>query len=231
MARSLACLAVLALVCTACGSSTNKISRPAWVRAGAYAPAIHPADFVPTVTNRFFPLTPGTTFRYAGHQGRAQRAEVVAVMRGTKRILGISATVVRDTVLRRSHPIRRTFAWYAQDRHGNVWALGRRVLDRRHRRWIRARASWTAGVHGAKPGVVMRGHPHRGDHYREELSRSGGALVQARVTALDPLTTVEWSPFGPRLTRKVYVAGVGEISAQVTQGGHEAFRLVSVTRG
>lgn len=231
MARSLACLVVLALACAACGSSSNTISRPAWVDAGVYAPAIHPADFVRTVTNRYFPLTPGATFRYAGHEGRAQRTEVVAVMRGTKRILGINATVVRDTVLRRSRPIRRTFAWYAQDRHGNVWALGRRVLDLRHGHWIQAGGSWTAGVHGAKPGVAMRGHPHRGDHYREELSRSGGALVQARITALDPLTTVEWSPFGPRLTKKVYVAGVGEISAQVTQGGHGAFKLVSVRRG
>jgi hypothetical protein len=230
MPRSLVCVALLALVCTACGSSTAgfRPPRPGWARTGAYTPAIHPADFVPAVTNRYFPLTPGTTFRYAG---RAQRSEVVTVTRRTKTILGVRATVVRDVALRRRRPIALTFDWYAQDRHGNVWFMGRRALDRRHGRWVRARGSWTAGVHGAKPGVVMRGHPHLGDHYRQELSRRGDALDQARVVALHPLTTIEWDPAGPRLERKVYVAGVGEVSARVTEGGHQAFSLVSVTRG
>ena len=44
-----------------------------------------------------------------------------------------------------------------------------------------------------------------------------------------PLATIEWSPVEPQYEKKYYVAGVGEISEQVVQGGHEQFELVSVT--
>jgi hypothetical protein len=230
MTRSLACLAVLALLCTACGSSTdqNRTSRPAWVRTGAYAPSIRPADFVPAVTNPYFPLEPGTKFRYFGHKGSKSQFDIVLVTRATKRIFGVPATVVRDTVFQRRRPVERTSKWYAQDIHGNVWFMGEKALARRRGRWVGVGGSWTAGVRGAEPGIVMRGHPHLGDHYRLESFRRGGALDQARVIALDPLTTLQWSPVAPQLVKKVYVAGVGEVSER---GGNEAFKLVAVMRG
>jgi len=44
------------------------------------------------------------------------------------------------------------------------------------------------------------------------------------------LETVDWSPVEPQFERKYYVAGIGEVAERVTQGGHEHFALVSVTR-
>ena len=35
---------------------------------GTYSPKIVPANFVKTIDNRYFPLKPGTTFRYKGVQ-------------------------------------------------------------------------------------------------------------------------------------------------------------------
>jgi hypothetical protein len=98
-------------------------------------------------------------------------------------------------------------------------------------------------VNGAKPGIIMRGNPEPGDVYRQEYYPPGGALDQARVlsqgaTAKVPygsfkrsLLTVEWSPVERQLEQKSYVAGIGEVAEHVTQGGHERFQLVSVTRG
>jgi len=44
------------------------------------------------------------------------------------------------------------------------------------------------------------------------------------------LTTIEWSPTEPQFEKKTYACGVGEIAERVVQGGHEQFKLVSVTR-
>jgi hypothetical protein len=152
------------------------------------------------------------------------------VLRATKRILGVACTVVRDTVSEHGRPVERTFDWYAQDRQGNVWYMGEDSLERHHGHFVRASDSWKSGVGGAKPGIIMLGHPRLGDTYRQEFFPPGDALDQAHVVSLEPLTTVEWSPVEPQFERKTYVAGVGEIAEKVTQGGHEAFRLVSITK-
>jgi hypothetical protein len=94
-------------------------------------------------------------------------------------------------------------------------------------------------VKHAKPGIIMRGHPRRGEVYRQEYYPPD-ALDQARVvrssatvrvpagTFKHVLVTDEWSPVEPQIERKWYVAGVGEIKEQVTAGGHEQFQLVKV---
>ena len=37
------------------------------------------------------------------------------------------------------------------------------------------------GRHRGKPGIIMPGHPRRGDRYRQEYYLPGEALDQARV--------------------------------------------------
>ncbi|HET6643641.1 MAG TPA: hypothetical protein VFG93_10225 [Gaiellaceae bacterium] len=121
--------------------------------------------------------------------------------------------------------------------------MGEDSLELQHGRFVRADDSWQSGVGGAKPGIIMRGDPERGDVYRQEYYPPGGALDQARVlgrsaTVKVPygsfkrsLLTVEWSPVEPQLEQKSYVAGIGEVAEHVIQGGHERFQLVSVRRG
>ena len=50
----------------------------------------------------------------------------------TKEILGVRSTVVRDTVSSQGHPIEKTFDWYAQDKHGNVWYMGEDTRELEH---------------------------------------------------------------------------------------------------
>jgi len=214
---------------------------PRWALHGRYAPEIDPANFVSRIDNRYFPLEPGTTFHYEGREGATPQTDDMVVTRRTKQILGVTCTVVQDTVSEHGKPLERTFDWYAQDTHGNVWYMGEYSLERKDGKFVRADDSWEAGVDGARPGIIMPGNPHAGQVYRQEFSPPE-ALDQARVlghrasitvpygTFRRSLVTAEWSPVEPQYEQKTYAAGIGEIEEHVTRGGHERFVLVSVTR-
>jgi hypothetical protein len=232
MTRRVSAFAVaIVFVALSAPAASAKPVPPGWALTGPYSPTIDPADFVRHVTNRYFPLTPGTHYRYVGHKDATRQVDDVVVTHRTKSVLGLRATVVRDTVRQHGKPIERTNDWYAQDRHGNVWYVGEDSFELRHGRFVKASDSWKSGVHGAKPGIIMRGHPKRGDVYRQEFFPAGKALDQARVLGRfnHVLVTVEWSPTEPQFEKKYYVKGVGEIAEKVTAGGHEAFELSSLT--
>lgn len=239
---SLIALTLAAAVATGAGSSpAASPPPPTWALHGAYSPTIDPANFVARIDNRYFPLEPGTAFHYQGFSGQTPQTDDMVVTHRTKQILGITCTVVRDTVSEHGKPVERTFDWYAQDKQGNVWYMGENSLELKNGRFVRAPDSWQSGVHGAKPGIIMRGNPQPGDVYRQEYYPPGGALDQARVLGANAplmvpsgtyeraLVTVEWSPVEPQLEKKWYAAGTGEIQEQVIQGAHERFQLVSVT--
>lgn len=238
--------AVVPVALTGCGSSHNgastslSASRLAPVH-GHYAPAIDRANFVTTVDNPLWPLKPGTAYHYEGTRGATAQRDDEVVTHRTRRILGIDATVVRDTVSQQGHPIERTLDFYAQDKQGNVWYLGEDSFERQKGRFVRASDSWLSGVNGAEPGIIMPAHPRPGDRYRQEYYPPGEALDEAHVlgtrgpvtvpygTFEHALVTSEFSPLEPQTEEKVYVAGVGEVEERVVKGHHEEFRLVRVT--
>ena len=107
---------------------------------------------------------------------------------------------------------------------------------------ISTEGSWQAGVNGARPGVVMKAHPHVGDSYYQEVAR-GVAEDQAKVLSrrrnvtvpfgsfTDCLQTKEFSRLKPGdVDHKFYAAGVGFVrSVKVKGDGMEVLELVSVT--
>jgi hypothetical protein len=250
-AVSLAMLAAVASGCTSTmshpdgGSSpSSSLHAPASELApvrGTYSPAIEPANFVEAVDNPFWPLTPGTIYHYGGVRGHTPQSDVEVVTRQTKVILGVTSTVVRDTVFEHGAPIERTFDWYAQDRQGNVWYMGEDSFERKNGRFVKASDSWESGVGGAEPGIIMPADPQPGDAYRQEYYPPGEALDEARVLRLDGaahvpygrfsglLVTSERSPLEPQTEQKYYARGIGEIAERVVKGHHEAFELLSVT--
>jgi hypothetical protein len=248
----LAVIAGLGLAVSGCtssgGSATSRPSRSTPVSAsvlaplhGSYSPAIDPANFVQTVDNRYWPLTPGTGYRYKGVRGGTPQLDDEVVLRSTKQILGVTCTVVRDTVSEGGRPVERTFDWYAQDKQGNVWYMGEDSLEQKFGRMVKASDSWKSGVNGAKPGIIMPGDPRPGDAYRQEYYPPGEALDQARVLSLDGsltvpygsyrhvLVTSERSPLEPQTEQKYYAPGLGEVAERVVKGHHEEFQLVRVT--
>ena len=228
---------------TTAGAATRPATSPAPIH-GPYAPAIDPADFVSRIDNPYFPLRPGTAFHYVGvaENGTTPQTDDMVVTHKTKRILGVTATVVRDTVSSRGKPIERTFDWYAQDKAGNVWYMGEDTRETEHGRFVKQSDSWQAGIGGAQPGVIMPGNPHPGEAYRQEfyprhaedqarILGAGGPLRVPYGSYNHTLLTVETSPrIDPGVAeRKYYVAGVGDVKEHTVSGNHEQIRLVAVT--
>ena len=154
-------------VCSALGSA-------------AYNPIINPANFVTTIDNPLFPLTPGTTFIYEGQTEDGFEHDEVVVTHNTKVILGVTCVEVKDTVTVDGALEEQTLDWYAQDKAGNVWYFGENSLEYADGLVVGIGGSWTAGVDGAKPGIIMKAHPKVGDEYRQEFS-VGTAEDMAKV--------------------------------------------------
>ena len=155
---------------------------------------INAHDFVRRVTNPFFPLRPGTTFYYEGSEEGTPTSTVVTVTSDTKKILGVTTTVVHDQGFSDGVLSEDTFDWYAQDEDGNVWYFGEdtKELDESGN-VISTEGSWQAGVDGARAGIVMEAHPKVGDRYYQEFLR-GQAEDQAQVLEERPVVSTETVP-------------------------------------
>src|SRR5207247_2713181 len=131
---------------------------------------------------KYFPLKPGTGFHYKGvaENGKTPQTDDMVVTNQTKKILGVDATVVNDTVSSHGKPIEKTLDWYAQDKYGNGWYMGEDTNELHHGKFVKQSDSWQGGVNGAKPGIIMPGNPQPGDAYRQE-HYLGHALDQATV--------------------------------------------------
>ena len=234
--------ALVVALASACGGSHGSSASTLAPVHGRYAPSIDAADFVTRVDNPLWPLKPGTAFHYEGTRGTTPQTDDELVTSRTIQILGITCTVVRDTVSEHGRAVERTLDFYAQDKQGNVWYMGEDSFERQHGRFVKASDSWRSGVDGAKPGIIMPASPKPGDRYRQEYYPPGEALDEAHVlgyrgpvtvpyrTFKRALVTSEFSPLEPQTEEKYYVPGVGEILERVVKGHHEEFRLVSITR-
>jgi len=206
--------------------------------------ALSPSDFVARVDNPWFPLQPGSEYRYTGLKDRSETVDVVRVTDRAKRILGVKTTVVHDVVAVNGRPEEETNDFYAQDRHGNVWYFGEatKTLDS-HGHTISTEGSFQAGVNGARAGVLIPGHPKVGLVARQEFS-PGQAEDHFRVLDLNAevsvpfvssrnaLRTREWTPLEPDvLDNKYYVRGIGTVREIAVKGPVERLRLVSFNKG
>lgn len=199
----------------------------------------NPGQFSAHVTNEWFPLTPSTTYVYAGvKDGKAVR-DVMTVTRRTYTIAGAPCAVVEDRLYRKSGQlVERTTDWYTQDERGNVWYFGEDTAELVNGHVKTREGSWKAGVDGAKPGIFMPAHPKVGQSFRQEFYK-GHAEDHFRVlsllaSAVPPLTkpalwTQETTPLEPGvLDHKFYVRGVGMVLEHTVKGGDEHLELVSV---
>jgi hypothetical protein len=237
MKRRYAPALLAALVLTGCGgdSDNEPVIDPG--DGGNYAPVLNAADFVERIDNPFLPLIPGSRWRYESSDG-AERVEVI-VLEEKRNILGITATVVRDTVSEDGQVIEDTFDWYAQDQAGNVWYLGEDSREYEDGEVVSTAGSWEAGVDGAKPGIIMQASPQPNVAYRQEYY-PGEAEDLAEVLQLDGKAMVpfgsyenlvviqEWNPLEPGvIENKYYARGVGVVLEEMVKGGGDRVELVS----
>jgi hypothetical protein len=185
------------------------------------------------VDNPYFPLKPGTTYRYRGMEDGKRSLDVVTVTRRTRRIAGANCRVVRDRLYLDGRLAEDTTDWYSQDRAGTVWYFGEatKELDRNGNVTSRE-GSWRAGVNGARQGVFMPAHPRVGDEFAQE-HYPGHAEDRFRVIRRDrrTLTTREWTPLEPGVVdHKRYRRGVGLVAERTVKGGDDHAELVSSSR-
>lgn len=193
------------------------------VATGRYAPVLDPKDFTSTISNPWFPLTPGTVFRYQGTGSSSNETTVTEVTSGIRSVAGIPARIVHDRVFRSGELVEDTYDWYSQDRAGNVWYLGEDTKALSKGRLTNTSGSWTAGVDGAQPGIVMWGDPaaHLNSRYHQEYL-AGTAEDMGMVTSTNKsvsvpagryrscVETLDTTPLDPRVhEHKYYCRGVG----------------------
>jgi hypothetical protein len=208
---------------------------------GDYHPEIDSADFVAAIDNPYLPFIPGSRWVYEGtDDGEAERIEV-EVTTDRRQVMGVSTTVVRDTVYVDGELAEDTSDWYAQDRDGNVWYMGEDTKEYEDGEVSSTGGSWEAGVDGALAGIIMQAQPTVGDAYRQEYY-AGEAEDLAEITALDASEAVpfgdfddllvikEWNPLEPEVTEdKYYAPGVGTVLELKTAGGEGHIELVEFT--
>jgi hypothetical protein len=217
------------------------------IKSGAgpgWPKTLHPSDFVRRVDNPWFPLKPGSKWRYRGREDHSRFRDKMRVTHRKKRIEGVRTIVVHDVVLKHGKPREITNDWYAQDRHRNVWYFGEntRELDR-HGHVKTREGTWKAGRDGARPGVLFPGHPRVGQKARQEYYK-GHAEDHFKVLDVDArvstpyvstrhaVRTKEWTPLEPGvIDNKYYVRGVGDVKEKTVKGGTERLRLVYFHRG
>lgn len=207
-------VAVLLSLATGCGAAPPE-SPPSGVdELVVPTPEPDPADFVAEIDNPWLPLRPGAAWTWRIRTSTGTSTEITRVLEATRQVAGVAATQVRtETSGDGGEGSSETVAWFAQDRRGNVWALGEE-------------GEWEAGRDGAQAGLAMPASPRRGDGFARyavdgeprEVVRVGERELSATVPAgrYRELLETAWTS-GDDATRdgagwQVYSArGVGEV--------------------
>lgn len=206
-----------------------------------YTVTIDPANFVTVIDNPYMPLIPGTTRIYEGETEDGTERVEVTTLSETKQVMGVTVTIVRDTVYLDGVLLEDTHDWFAQDKEGNVWYFGEEVDNYEDGILADHHGAWQAGVDGALPGIVMVAHPadHRGEPYRQEYfvgeAEDMGEVMSVTETVTVPfgtftavVQTKDWTPLESGvLEHKFYAPGVGVIKELAVDSG-ETMELIEV---
>jgi len=242
MIRSVA-VAIAVLTIVACGGgSKSSSSSSSTLPQGTKPMKLDPADFTTNIDNPYWPMRPGSHWVYRETEnGETQRVDVTVTDK-TKVLAGITARVVHDQVTRKGQVIENTLDWYAQDSHGNLWYLGEDTAEYENGKLKTKAGTWSAGVDGGEPGVVVPASPKQGMRYREEYY-AGHAEDGAEVLSVSSQVQVPFGRFqNALLTRnfsaieptveemKLYAKGVGPVMELLVSGGAGRTELLSFTR-
>jgi hypothetical protein len=186
------------------------------------------------INNPYFPVVPGSKRVYESRAVDEDTGEVtiqanpVEVTSETPTIDGVKVRVVRDRVYEGGLLIEDTRDFHAQDDKGNVWYFGEDVTniqydDKGHEISRDHDGSWTAGIDGAVPGIVMEAKPRVGHRYFQEFAPGNvldhGEGLATNETAKVPVATYqhvfrteEATVIEPTsLAEKLYAPGIGTI--------------------
>ena len=246
MRRAVLTLPAAALAVGAGAGGAATAQRPAGkLPKGGEKVNIDPADFSTRITNRWWPMRPGTRWVYRETDPEGSRQKVVVTVTDRTKLIanGVTARVVHDVVTEDGKFVEVTDDWYAQDKRGNIWYLGEDTTEYENGKPVSTSGSFEAGVDGAQAGVIMPANPRPGLRYRQEYYK-GEAEDRAKVISLSEqaevpsghyrpaLMTKDVNPLKPKvLELKLYARGVGPVLAVGVSGGSDREELVRFKRG
>jgi len=227
MIKSVQGFVVLSAVLVLIGPGSGFVSA-----GGLFAPVFDPVQFSNPldINNMYWPLVPGTTFRYFAESEDDCEVAEVSVTNAMESIAGVQSRVVVDEVWvdedcdgNGDFLSEYTLDWYAQDDDGNVWYMGEFTTSYPggdHE------GSWTAGEGGAEAGIIMPADPVPGLFYRQEYLE-GQAEDMGKVLRVDAsldscddgLVTKEWTKLATgEIEHKYYCPGVGLVLVEELKG-------------
>jgi hypothetical protein len=250
--RALALLALaagsIAILAAGCGSDDESADAESGAGTTSFPQTtepvdLDPADFTTEITNPYWPMKVGSTWRLRVIEGKTVQDQVIAVTERTKMIAnGVEARVVRDVVREDGELVEVTDDWFAQDSAGNVWYFGEETAEYENGKVKTTHGSFEAGVDGADAGIAMPAEPRAGQAYRQEYY-AGKAEDRTKVLSTDEqaevpfghfddaILTEDYSPIEPDfLEYKLYARGVGPVLAVTVSGGSAREELLSYTR-
>ena len=243
-ARALVIVGGLALAAPGCGGDSDDAAGDgaSALPQGSEPVELDASRFTTDIDNSYWPMVPGTqwTYRELDTDG-TELAVIVTVTDQTKEIAnGITARVVRDTVMDAGELVEDTFDWYAQDDEGNVWYLGEDTAEFENGEIVSTEGSFEAGVDGALPGIAVPAHPVPGMRYRQEYyagqaEDAGEVLSTAELVEVpygmfsDALLTRDTNPLEPAVAEfKFYARDVGPVLTLDVSGGGGREELLTV---
>lgn len=213
-----------------CGDKKDD-ANPISAKDDYYLPVIYPSNFVDSISNPYWPMTPGRTWKYEGTDNKVNETIDVEVLSETKTVMGVTCTVIRDRAYEDGSLVEDTQDWYAQDKQGHIWYMGEDVKNIEDGKVVDTKGSWEAGVDGAQPGIFMWANPFPGAPYRQEYYAGEAEDWGQVIDILDSVTinsgtyynvvkVKEWTPLEPGLEEHNYYApDVGLIKEEVVSGG------------
>lgn len=205
-------------------------------------PDIVPADFNAPMDNIYLPMAIGLTYVYEAEEEDGLILNEITYTTNTVTILGITCVVVHDVEyiyieeLGLWFILEETDDWLAWDNFGNVWYFGEATLEYLYDDdWnflgTSPEGSWTAGVDGAEPGILMLAEPLPGlsyqqEYYEDEAEDMGAVLrLNAKVSVEygdfeECLKTKEWTGLDPgAVEHKYYAPELGLVYIKELSGG------------
>lgn len=225
------------LVLTACSRVSTQTGAATDI---PHVVTLNPEDFTAVVDNPYLPRIPGTRYVYESPTDEGVERIEIEILTETREVMGITATVMRDTVYLNGEVIEDTFDWFAQGKNGDVWNLGEDVSNFKDGELVDKHGSWEAGVDGAQPGIVMFGDPaaHIGEIVRQEYYK-GEAEDMTQILSIDEQVTIPFgsfenvvkmldtTPLEPdRREEKYYAQGIGVIKTIDLGTGDEEILIV-----
>src|SRR5207244_4918783 len=118
----------------------------------------------PTRTDaRYFPLRPGTQFVYDGTvtdaQGSHKHRVIFTVTDLVKVVGGVKTRVIWDQDINDGVLTEAELAFFAQDRHANVWTMGEYPEEYEGGTFTGAPSTWISGQARAQAGILVPGGP------------------------------------------------------------------------